>query len=126
MPVETVRVSDRGRDQLLTLKRRTKIRNWNTLCRWAFCVSLAEPSVPPKTDLSNDSNVEMTWRTFSGGLDELYWALLVHRCLLDGLPTDEATLAEQFRLHLHRGLGYLYGSKELKDISDLIGLVQTD
>ena len=34
-----VRVDERAKNQLTTLKRRTGIKNWNVLCRWALCVS---------------------------------------------------------------------------------------
>ncbi|MEC4852574.1 MAG: DndE family protein, partial [Jaaginema sp. PMC 1079.18] len=41
----------------------------------------------------------------------------------DGLGTDKATLIAQFRLHLHRGIGYLAGDPDLKKIEDLMTLV---
>lgn len=123
MPVEHVRVSSQAREQLIQLKRRTGIQNWNALCRWALCLSLAEPSIPPSSAFSPAHGVEMTWRTFAGEYEDLYWALIRQRCHRDGLSTDEATVATQFRLHLHRGLGYLFGDKELRSISDLIDRV---
>ncbi|MFM8857988.1 MAG: DNA sulfur modification protein DndE, partial [Actinomycetota bacterium] len=109
MTIEHIRLSQTARDQLVTLKRRTGIAHWNVLCRWAFCRSLAEPAVPPAAKLVLDSNVEMSWRVFAGDQGDLYWALLKFRCHNDGLGLDEETLATQFRLHLHRGIGYLVG-----------------
>jgi DNA sulfur modification protein DndE len=120
MPLENIRLSRQARDQLVTLKRRTGISQWNTLCRWAFCRSLAEPAPPPRAKHPADSNVEMTWRTFAGQHGDLYWALLRQRCHADRLPLDEDTLAQQFRLHLHRGIGYLVGDKGMRDITDLL------
>jgi len=120
MPIETVRVTKKGRDQLLTLKRRTKIENWNILCRWAFCVSLAEPSSPRKEQVSGEFQVEMTWRTFGGEHSDIYMALLKERCLRDSLDLTDEVLSKQFRLHLHRGIGYLAGSPDVKDIVGLI------
>jgi DNA sulfur modification protein DndE len=38
------------------------------------------------------------------------------------LNTDDETVAEQFKLHLHRGIGYLFGDKSIKDIGALVGL----
>lgn len=119
MPIEHVRVSQSARDQLITLKRRTGVTQWNVLCRWALCRSLAEPSPPPAVKLSLDSNVEMSWRTFGGDLGDTYWGLLQMRCHQDGLPLDEDTLAQQFRLHLHRGIGYLVGDPRLTDVAGL-------
>lgn len=122
MPIEHIRLSQTARDQLITLKRRTGIMNWNVLCRWAFCRSLAEESPPPAARLPADSNVEMTWRVFAGAYSEELWALLRRRCRRDGLSLDEETLAAQFRLHLHRGIGYLVGDPEVTDIAGLIGV----
>lgn len=121
--IETVRVSESARDQLITLKRYTGIKNWNTLCRWAFCVSLSEPSIPPDQPLGKDSSVEMTWRVFGGAYAELYWAVLKQRCLEDGLGVEQETLHTQFKLHLHRGIGYLMGDRELRSIDALVARV---
>jgi DNA sulfur modification protein DndE len=121
MPLEHIRVSKAARDQLVTLKRRTGISHWNVLCRWAFCRSLAEPAVPPTVRLAADSSVEMTWKVFAGAYGDELWALLRLRCHRDGFDLDEETLAQQFRLHLHRGIGYLVGDPR---VSDLVGLVR--
>ncbi len=123
VPVERIRLSQQARDQLITLRRRTGIRQWNILCRWAFCRSLAEASVPPAAEIPSDSTVEMTWRVFGGEEANVYAALLKMRCYADGLGTDAKTLASQFRLHLHRGIGYLAGDRELRTIGDLIEYV---
>ena len=125
MSIEHIRVSQRGRDHLLSLKRRTGIKNWNVLCRWAFCKSLAEPSIPPFARIPADSNVEMSWKVFAGANSDIYTALLRQRCHDDGLGTDDETLAAQFRLHLHRGIGYLAGDKELRSAGDLVQLATT-
>lgn len=122
MYVEHIRLSGTARDQLVTLKRRTGITQWNVLCRWAFCRSLAEPAPPPLAKLTFDSKVEMTWRVFAGEQGEELWALLRYRCHLDGLPLDDETLAQQFRLHLHRGIGYLVGDPRVTDIAGLVSL----
>jgi DNA sulfur modification protein DndE len=120
MSVEHIRLTRTARDQLVTLKRRTGITQWNVLCRWAFCRSLAEKAPPPIIKLVCDSNVEMTWRVFAGDHGEELWALLRYRCHLDGLPLDDETLGRQFRLHLHRGIGYLVGDPRVTDIVGLI------
>jgi DNA sulfur modification protein DndE len=108
--IETVKVSEKAKVQLITLKRRTGIQNWNVLCRWAFCISLAEISAPPNEDVVTDSSVEMTWKTFTGGREDLYTGLLLLRAKKDGVPLDEAKINNYFKLHLHRGISYLNGS----------------
>lgn len=119
MSLEHIRISEQAKDQLIALKRRTGIPQWNVLCRWAFCASLAEPQVPPAAKIVTDSNVEMSWRVFGGPHHEVYLALLKARCERDGLGTSDELLDTQFRLHLHRGIGYLFGERP-----DLEGLIQ--
>lgn len=120
MFIESIRLSKQARSQLITLKRYTGIKNWNTLCRWGFCASLADESIPPNMTIPADSTVEMTWKIFAGELSETFVALLKQRCQKDDLPIDNASLANQFRLHLHRGIAYLAGEREIRSIADLI------
>ena len=122
MAVEHIRLSQQAKDQLVKLKRVTGIEHWNVLCRWALCVSFAERSIPPVAKTPTNSNVEMSWKVFGGRYADLYLALLKERCLRDGLDTDAETLAQQFRLHLHRGISYLAGNKEIHGITDFVAL----
>ena len=115
MSLDHIRVSKQAREQLIRIKRHTGIEHWNILCRWAFCRSLAEASVPPPARIVTDSNVEMSWRVFGGTHQALYLALLKERCLRDGLGTNEDVLETQFRLHLHRGIAYLAGDRRIRD-----------
>jgi DNA sulfur modification protein DndE len=119
-PINTIKLSQTAKDQLSKLKRFTKIDQWNILCRWAFCRSLAEPTMPSPVPIITDSNVEMTWRVFGGELADILIIALKQRCHNDNLSTDKETLATQFRLHLHRGIGYLAGDQTIKKIEDLI------
>lgn len=121
-PVDRIRLSQTAKDQLTKLKRQTKIEHWNILCRWAFCRSLAESTIPSPVPIPADSNVEMTWRVFGGEMSDILLLALKQRCFQDGLGTDSETLATQFRLHLHRGIGYLAGDSNLKTIDELIQL----
>ncbi|MCW6038707.1 DNA sulfur modification protein DndE [Spirulina subsalsa FACHB-351] len=122
-PVERFRLSQTAKEQLTKLKRQTKIDQWNILCRWAFCRSLAEPTIPSPVPLPADSNVELVWRVFGGEMADFLTIALKQRCEQDGLGTDPETLATQFRLHLHRGIGYLAGDSDLKRIEDLIQII---
>ncbi len=120
MPLEHIHLSQQAKDQLTKIKRGTGIQNWNTLCRWAFCLSLSEPGVPAPTKIPADSSVDMTWKVFGGSFSDIYLALLKERCRRDQLETNDDVLAAQFRLHLHRGIGYLAADKNLKSIQALL------
>jgi len=122
MPIETIRISKSGRDQLLTLKRRTKIGTWNVLCRWAFCVSLAEKSVPHALSGESDAAIEISLDTLFGAHAGVYLALLRTRCRRDGIALSDESLNAQLRLHIHRGISYLAGAKNLTSIRDLCSL----
>jgi DNA sulfur modification protein DndE len=119
-PIERIRLSQTAKERLSKLKRITKIDQWNILCRWAFCRSLAEPSIPSSVPIPADSNVEMTWNVFGGEIADALLIALKQRCHQDGLGTDKETLKQQFRLHLHRGISYLAGDTNLKKIEDLV------
>lgn len=124
MPVEQIHISPSARDQLVTLTRRTKITHRNVLMRWAFCRSLAEQNPPQAAKHPTDSSIPpISWSTFAGGQGDVLWALLRMRCYVGGLSLDEETLATQFRLHLHRGLGYLVGDPRITDAAGIAGLI---
>lgn len=116
---ESIKLSQREKEQLVQLKRRTKLQNWNVLCRWAFVTSLAEPSVPPDAKLPSDSSIEMTWKVFGGEHADLYEALLRQRCRDDGLEGSKDVLARYLRLHIQRGIGYLFADRSLQRIGHL-------
>lgn len=105
--IETVKISEKAKLQLITLKKRTGIQNWNTLCRCALALSLKEKSPPPNEVINTDSNVEMTWKTFTGGKENLYLNLLILKAQKDGLNINKTELNQYFKLHLHRGISYL-------------------
>lgn len=114
MSLDSVRISQSGRDQLIRLKRHTGIQNWNVLCRWAFCLSLKDSTPPSRSPIITDSNIEMSWKTFGGSYEEIYKALIQVRAAQDGFDTPDAALTA----HIHRGLSILL-AKEMKAIEDL-------
>jgi DNA sulfur modification protein DndE len=125
MSIKQFRLSGQAREQLIRLKTRTGITQWNILCRWAFCLSLRQPSPPTPLDIPSDSNVEMTWEVFGGEARELYLALLKERCHREGLGVSDDVLLKQFRLHLHRGIGHLAAPHAIRSIGDLVQLAKT-
>jgi len=122
MSIKQIRLSAQAKDQLIRLKTRTGIGQWNILCRWAFCLSLRQPTPPTPIEVPADSNVEMSWHVFGGDCQELYLALLKERCAQDGLEMSDDVLARQFRLHLHRGINYLATPQAVRCVGDLVRL----
>jgi DNA sulfur modification protein DndE len=125
-PVNNIKLSQTAKDQLVKLKRSTKIEQWNILCRWAFCRSLAEAAPPSVVPIPADSNLEMTWRVFGGDFSDILILALRQRCYGDRLELSPEVWAEQFRLHLHRGIGYLAGDPHLRKIEHLVALANRD
>jgi DNA sulfur modification protein DndE len=121
-PPETIRLSEKAKLQLVTMKRRTGISNWNVLCRWAFCLSVSEATKPPDESIPADSSVEMSWRTFAGHADDIYWGMVLMRAEIDSIPFERAALANYFRLHLHRGISYLIGTNGPANLAQLVSL----
>lgn len=126
MIIKQIRLSNVAKDKLSRLKGKTGIQNWNVLCRWAFCYSLKEGTIPTDIVIESDSNVEMSWITFAGEYYEIYEALIKQWCIDNDLGTDNDTLAKYFKLHLERGIGYLSGTNLIKNIQDLLDLSLED
>lgn len=110
--IERIRLTAAAKTQLATLKRRTGIEHNNAICRHAFCISLANPSIPPNETFSFSGGAEIDWRTFTGGQEALYYNLLVVRLLSEGRRVTEDTVRQTCLLHVHRGLSYLVSRRE--------------
>jgi len=115
-PVERIRVSQRSRDTLVTLKRRTGIEHWNVLCRWAFFDSLANPNKPVSAAHSPESNIEMSWDVFAGELADQLLATLAIRAAKDGVQPTRTEMAAYFRSHLERGILQLQSAANLPEL----------
>jgi len=119
VPVEHVKVSVRGREILIKIKRITGIEHWNEICRMAVCRSLAIPGTPPKRANIEDSNIDMDWKTFAGQFHQEFAALTTQRAQKDNVNiTNKAELAEYFRDHLERGIHTLQNIKNLSSLLD--------
>lgn len=122
MIVKQIKLSNVSKDRLGRLKGKTGIKNWNVLCRWALCYSLAENTVPTDVSVVADSNLEMSWYTFGGEYSAIYEALMIAWCKKMNLSTDEKTLSKYFKLNIERGIAHLSGTNFIKNLDDLIHL----
>ncbi|MBE0471000.1 MAG: DNA sulfur modification protein DndE [Methyloprofundus sp.] len=102
--IDTIRLSEKQKQQLIRLKTKTGIENWNVLCRWAICLSFSDPTTPPKEDIPSNSNIEMTWKTFTGEYHQIYQAIITmqHQEQMPEMP-----LIDFIKLHISRGLSAL-------------------
>lgn len=122
MIVKQIRLSNRAKERLSRLKGKTGIKNWNVLCRWAYCYSLKENTIPTPENIDADSNVEMSWYTFAGEYSDLYEALIIAWCKKMDIPTDNDTMAKYIKMHIERGISYLSGTNFIRELDDLLRL----
>lgn len=120
--IDNVRVSEKAKLQLITIKKRTHIKNWNVICRWAFLLSLKDSSIPAPENITADSNVEMTWKTFAGNHESLYYSLLLYKLQKNNIDINPENISKYFKIYLHRGISFLT-SKNYKNASDLIKII---
>lgn len=119
-PIETVRISQQGKEQLMKLRRHTGIENWNALARWALCASLRDPKAPPPYADRLEGGVEMTWKVFAGDQSDIYAGLIRTRAPQDGFGESDDDIGKCLRAHLHRGLGFLTSGTSTRSIADLV------
>lgn len=124
--VENIRLPQQSKDQLVRLKRLTGIEHWNVLCRWGFCLSIAEETAPPGGKIPADSSIEMSWKTFAGEFSELYHALLLQRAHDDQIQIEKDSLSDLLRAHIVRGIGLLTSRRELAGIHSLLAIAVAD
>tara|TARA_B100000035_G_C20978084_1_gene544104 strand:+ start:696 stop:1067 length:372 start_codon:yes stop_codon:yes gene_type:complete len=120
--IENVKVSEKARLQLITIKKRTKIKNWNVICRWAFLLSLRDKSTPAEENIITDSSVEMTWKTFAGTHDKLYKSLLIYKLQKDNIELTKDNIIKYFKIYLHRGISFLTSSN-FKNTNDFLSII---
>tara|TARA_R110001606_G_scaffold271087_1_gene419649 strand:+ start:184 stop:513 length:330 start_codon:yes stop_codon:yes gene_type:complete len=105
--IDSIKLSEKQKQQLIRLKTKTGIDNWNVLCRWALCLSLAEDTTPPYEDIPSNSNVEMSWKVFAGEYADVYLAILREAYKKQGSQLKGVSLGEFLKLHINRGISYL-------------------
>jgi DNA sulfur modification protein DndE len=117
VPIQVVRVSEKGKEALQRLKNRTKINNWNVLCRWALCQSLALDTRPPIWVTTAESNIEMDWKTFAGDQSFILAGLIRLRAIKEDVDLGDANaVASHFRAHLERGISAIQNAKKIEDL----------
>ncbi len=118
-PVENVRVSAKGKDILIKIKRNTGLEHWNEICRIALCRSLANSTKPPKFQKHGESSIEIEWKTFAGEYRRELSALTNLRARKDGVDLSKRdAVAEYFRNHIERGIASLQNEKNISALCE--------
>ena len=120
-PIETVRVSARGREALIKIKKNTGIEHWNEMCRLAFCLSLADSTIPQKTEKTGDRSIDMEWKKFAGQFQEEFAYLIILRAKKDGVDfSKKEPLAEYLRAHIERGIANIQNVKKITSFYEIL------
>lgn len=115
---DAVRISARGREILIKLKRYTGIGQWNTLCRVAYCYSLAIGTEPTQSPEKGDVALEIEWPTFAGPIKTELAALTIARATAAGIADQD--VARYVRSHLERGLSAIQTVRSVAEIAAIV------
>ena len=118
--IDLLRTSVNVRNSLTRIKTITGIPNWNIICRWAFCLSLKQTSLPREVDEKLDG-IEIDFDTLVGKNKSIYTQLLINNLISHKVEIDKKNLTKYLYAHVNRGVNIIYTNK-LKDISGLMNL----
>lgn len=110
--IDRIRLTAAAKIQLSTLKRKTGMEHYNAICRHALCLSLAESSLLPDEEFNFGGGVEIDWRVFTGGFEDLYLNILLQRLQRDCVEITAENVRKLCVSHIHRGLSYLAGKRD--------------
>jgi DNA sulfur modification protein DndE len=120
LTIDILRTSSNVKSSLTRIKTITGISNWNIICRWAFCLSLKQTSLPREVEEKLDG-VEIDYDTLVGKNKSIYTQLLINNLVSHKVAVDKKNLTKYLYAHVNRGVNIIYTNK-LKDISDLFKL----
>lgn len=114
---DAVRISARGREILIKLKRYTGVGQWNTLCRVAYCYSLAIGTEPTHSPEKGDCALEIEWGTFCGPIKAELAALTIFYSSKHGTAHND--IAKYVRGHVERGLGAIQNVRSVAELAQI-------
>lgn len=116
--IDRIRLTATAKNQLIVLKRRTGIQHYNSLCRHALCISLANSSPMPDEELNFGGGLEIEWRVIAGDLSDLFIDLI--KLNLNQTSSNHDSIKASATTHIHRGISYLF-SKSPDEIIQALG-----
>ena len=85
--IDILRTSMNVKNSLTRIKSITGIPNWNILCRWAFCLSIKQTSLPREVEEKLDG-VEIDYEILVGRNKSIYTQLLINNLVLLSIPIN--------------------------------------
>lgn len=119
--IDILRTSMNVKNSLTRIKSITGIFNWNILCRWAFCLSVKQTSLPREVEEKLDG-IEIDYDTLVGKNKSIYTQLLINNLVSHKEEINKKNLTKYLNAHVNRGVNIIYTNK-LKDISGLLKLI---
>ena len=119
--IDILRTSMNVKNSLTRIKSITGISNWNILCRWAFCLSVKQTSLPREVEEKLDG-IEIDYDTLVGKNKSIYTQLLINNLVSHKEEINKKNLTKYLNAHVNRGVNIISTNK-LKDISGLLKLI---
>ena len=105
--IDQLRTSGSLKNLLTRIKGITSIQNWNVLCRWGFCLSIKQSTVPRMVDEKLDG-VEIDYDVLVGKNKIIYTQLLINNLRKNNIEINKENLAKYLNAHVNRGINIIY------------------
>ena len=115
--IDQLRTSASLKNLLTRIKGITSIQNWNVLCRWGFCFSIKQSTLPRMVDEKLDG-VEIDYDVLVGKNKIIYTQLLINNLRKNNIEINKENLTKYLYAHINRGVSIIYNIK-MKSIKDL-------
>ena len=120
--IDQLRTSASLKNLLTRIKGITSIQNWNVLCRWGFCFSIKQSTLPRMVDEKLDG-VEIDYDVLVGKNKIIYTQLLINNLRKNNIEINKENLTKYLYAHVNRGVNILYNYK-MKTIKDLFNNIK--
>ncbi len=120
--IDQLRTSASLKNLLTRIKSITSIQHWNVLCRWGFCFSIKQSTLPRMVDEKLDG-IEIDYDVLVGKNKIIYTQLLINNLRKNNIEINKENLTKYLYAHVNRGINIIYNFK-LKGISGLLSLTR--